>query len=132
MNITEYVKFLGKNKDRNYIYQNLCGYNLLVQPSLYEGFGITIIEAMAAGIEVLVSDIDGPLEIIEKIGYGHKFKSGDAGNCASEICKIYYKYNATRVLGITLNRKEKVCEKLFNIEITTRNYLEEYRNLLQA
>ena len=88
LNINEHVNFLG-NKDRNYIYKNLCGYNLLVQPSLYEGFGITIIEGMAAGIEVLVSDIDGPLEIIEKISYGHKFKSGNAEECAQKILGIY-------------------------------------------
>ena len=128
LNINEYVNFLG-NKDRNYIYKNLCEYDLLVQPSLYEGFGITIIEAMAAGIEVLVSDIDGPLEIIEKIGYGHKFKCGDAEDCAQKILGIYSNRDSIE----SKSRSEfqrNACKKFFDVEVTAKSYINVYRNLL--
>ena len=124
LNITGNVSFLG-NKDRSYIYQHLCGYNLLIQPSLFEGFGITIIEAMAAGIEVLVSDIDGPREIIKKIGYGYKFKSGDSNDCALKIYEIYSNRSQS-----SSGLQREACKKLFDIKITAKNYLDEYRNLL--
>ena len=128
LNINEYVNFLG-NKDRNYIYKYICGYNLLVQPSLYEGFGLTIIEAIAAGIEVLVPDIDGPLEIIEKIGYGHKFKCGNAEDCALKLYEIYSNRDSVE----SKSRSEfqrNACKKFFDVEVTAKNYLDEYRNLM--
>ncbi|MBK9737018.1 MAG: glycosyltransferase family 4 protein [Saprospiraceae bacterium] len=83
LSVTKYVSFLGLC-DREYIYTHLRDYNVLVQPSLFEGFGLTVVEALAAGIEVLVSDVDGPLEIIEKTGYGYIFKSGNAEDCGSK------------------------------------------------
>lgn len=130
LNLTTYVSFLGL-RDREYIYSHLKDYDLLVQPSLFEGFGLTIIEAMAAGIEVLVSDIDGPLEIIEKIGHGQKFKSGNADDCALKIYEIYSKSNIMDS-HIQLELQREACKKLFDIEITAKNYLDEYKNLLRT
>jgi len=39
--LSDQINFLGL-KDREYIYSNLKDYDLLVQPSLYEGFGLTV------------------------------------------------------------------------------------------
>ena len=127
LNISKCVNFLG-NKDRNYIYNNLCEYILLVQPSLYEGFGITIIEAMAAGIEVLVSDIDGPLEIIGKVGFGHKFKCGDAEDCSLKLYEIYSNRESVDSQSRSELQRE-ACKKFFDIGVMVKNYLEEYRKL---
>ena len=126
--ISKYVSFLGLC-DREYIYSNLKGYDLLVQPSLYEGFGLTIVEAMAAGIEVLVSDIDGPLEIIEKVGYGHKFKSGDADDCALKIYEIYSNPDVVESQSRS-ELQRQACKKFFDIEVTAKKYLDEYSKLL--
>jgi len=48
-------------KTRNWVYENLCSYDLFVQPSRIEGFGLTVAEACAAEVPVLISDIDGPM-----------------------------------------------------------------------
>ncbi len=130
LSLTNYVSFLGLC-DREYIYSHLKEYDLLVQPSLLEGFGLTIVEAMAAGIEVLVSDIDGPLEIIEKIGYGYIFKSGNAEDCASKIFEIYS--NADSPVSQPRHKLQRqACKYYFDIEITAKNYLDEYRNTLTS
>lgn len=130
LNLTTYVSFLGL-RDREYIYSHLKDYDLLVQPSLFEGFGLTVIEAMAAGIEVLVSDIDGPLEIIEKIGHGQKFKSGNADDCALKIYEIYSNYNIIESQFRSESQRQ-ACKKLFDVEITAKKYLDEYKNLLST
>jgi glycosyltransferase involved in cell wall biosynthesis len=130
LNLNDYVSFLGLCS-RKYIYTHLSDYNLLVQPSLFEGFGLTIIEALAAGIEVLVSDIAGPLEIIEKIGYGYIFNSGNAEDCALKIFEIYSNANAP-VSQPRHKLQRLACKYYFDVEITAKNYLDEYRNTLTS
>lgn len=78
------INFLG-NKDRNFIYHNLCKYNLLCHPARYEGFGLTVVEGMAAKLPVLVSDDGGPFEIIGFGKFGYYFKNNDATDCAKMI-----------------------------------------------
>jgi len=130
LGLNNYVSFLGLC-DREYIYTHLKDYDLLVQPSLYEGFGLTIVEAMAAGIEVLVSDIDGPLEIIEKIGYGYKFKSGDAIDCALKMYEIYSNHNIVKSQTRSELQRE-TCKGLFDIKNTAKKYIDEYINLVNS
>lgn len=51
--LTDYVHFLGSRDDVPHLLQ---GFDLFIFPSLYEGLGIVLIEAQAAGIKCLVSD----------------------------------------------------------------------------
>ncbi len=60
--IADRVTFLGFQAHDARLYEGL---DLYVQPSLAEGCSITLLEAMASGIPVIASDIDGPTELIE-------------------------------------------------------------------
>lgn len=48
-----YVKMLGRRADVDKLYQAM---DILILPSHYEGFPVTAVEAMAAGLPVLLSD----------------------------------------------------------------------------
>lgn len=50
--------------------------NIFVLPSRWEGFGLALVEAMAAGVPVIASDIDGPADIITDGVDGLLFASG--------------------------------------------------------
>jgi len=91
LNLTPYCAILGW-QDRDVIYTNLAKYHLLIQPSRSEGFGLTIVEGMAAKIPVLVSSIEGPMEIIQSGKYGYYFGVGDAQDCAEKIVKVMSEY----------------------------------------
>lgn len=58
-------------------------YHYFIQASLHEGFGLTVIEAMAAGLPVLLSDIPVFREISG--GFAHFFTLDDAGKAAGGI-----------------------------------------------
>ena len=122
--IEDRVIFLGL-RDRDYIYSRLKDYDLYVQPSRFEGFGLTVAEAMAAKIPVLVSDNDGPMEIINNGEYGVCFKVGDIDDCVDKLLYIYNNYS-------------EVCEKiepaylrvkqLYDINETANNYIKAYES----
>ncbi len=46
----------------------LCGATVLIYPSLYEGFGLPVLEAMAAGIPVLASNSSSVPEVVGEAG----------------------------------------------------------------
>ncbi|SEM80914.1 Glycosyltransferase involved in cell wall bisynthesis [bacterium A37T11] len=85
--IESMVYFLG-NKDRTWIMNNLREFDLLIQPSIYEGFGLTIIEGIAAGIPVIASEGGGPSEILKKWNSIFLFRTGDSKECSLKILNV--------------------------------------------
>lgn len=62
----------------------LCKANLLVQPSLYEGFGIPPLQALKCGTNAVISDIDVFKEIYGQLPVTF-FKSGDSSDLKDKI-----------------------------------------------
>lgn len=126
--IGQSVKFLG-NKPREYVYGHLCDYDLFVQPSRNEGFGLTIAEAMAAKVPVLTSDIEGPAEVVGRGKYGSMFKSGSADDLADKIAAMindYCKYSRSAQAEVY-----ERCVKEFDIRTTANRYLTVYQRTLK-
>jgi glycosyltransferase involved in cell wall biosynthesis len=119
------VFFLG-SKTQDFIFQNLHLYDLLVQPSIYEGFGLTVAEGMAAKIPVLVSENQGPLEITGYGQFGYYFENGNPQSCAGMILKIM---NDPNRIPMVEKAYKRVCE-LYNVENTANNYLKKYNEML--
>ena len=74
---------------------------LLILPSVsFESFGLVIIEAMCAGVPVLVSDSLGMREVIEKSQLDSDyatFKTGDAEDLANKIIQITDSYDSLQL-----------------------------------
>ncbi len=121
--LNEQVSFLGL-KDRDYIYAHLKDYDLLVQPSLFEGFGLTVAEGMAAKISVLVSNVDGPMEIIDNGKYGYSFSSGNAEEIASKIISIMN--TSPNDIRNKIELAYEHVKNNFDISLTAKNYIENY------
>ncbi len=67
LGIENRVKFLGyvQNEDLKNLVSGAIAY---IQPSLWEGFGIPVLEAMACGCPVIVSNVSSLPEIVGKAG----------------------------------------------------------------
>jgi glycosyltransferase involved in cell wall biosynthesis len=94
---------------------------LLVQPSLYEGFGYPPLEAMTVGTLALVSDIPVFREIYEAFPVTF-FKAGDSGDLKEKLLSLLKgkktqrlslppdlaeKYSFKKTAGIILKELEK-------------------------
>ena len=125
LHIQGYVSFLGQ-RDRMYVYQHLRDYDLYILPSRSEGFGLTVAEAMCAGVPVLVSDLEGPMEVINYGKFGMHFKSNDPESLASQI---------EHFLNAGENREMTEAALVFakdryNIANVSNKYIEEYKNII--
>lgn len=127
LGLSKYVFFIGA-KNQSYIYTHLCKYDLYVQPSIYEGFGLTVTEAMAAKVPVLVSENQGPLEIIGNGRYGYSFKNQDVDDCAEKIEIFLCGKNDKSMVEKAYQRVLDV----YNVRVTARTYLEKYQEFMQS
>ncbi|WP_320997445.1 glycosyltransferase [Bacteroides nordii] len=127
LGIEQKIFFLGE-KSRNEIYTNLHKYDLLVQPSLFEGFGLTIIEAMAAHVPVLVSNLAGPMEVINEGECGDYF---EAGNLADLTAKIENIINNPLTDNIKIKKASERVNTYFNISHSAQCYLNSYNDLIR-
>jgi len=128
--LQDYITFLGL-KDRTYIYSHICEYDLMLHPSLFEGFGLNLLEAMVAKVPVLVSDIEGPIEIIGNGKYGNFFKSGDIDNLIEKTLYILSNCNSESHKQMTEDAYHNVISN-FDIKNTVHGYSLEYDKLLQS
>ena len=124
LNLNNEIKFLG-NKDRGWVYENLSEYHILVQPSLSEGFGLTVVEGLAAGIPVISSNIEGPNEILDNGKYGFVFDSENSGLLADKIYEVYKLILAEEIEG-HVKASYKYALKNFSIDSTVNGYIKNY------
>ena len=120
--LEKHVNFMGQ-KNRDYVYNHLCDYDLFVQPSRYEGFGLTVAEALAANVPVLVSKNEGPEEIVDYGRCGFLFENGNVDDLAEKLLYIYNNYSSA--VKKTELGKEFVCDN-YNVERTANIYNKYY------
>lgn len=84
-NLQDHVRFKGYSTDVNQVYRS---HDLLVQPSLYESFGLTVIEAMSNGTPVLCAQAGGMKEIVHHGINGLLFSLEDPKKLAEQIHEI--------------------------------------------
>ena len=126
LGLEKVVRFRGALV-RPTVYSELCDYDLLVQASRVEGFGLSIAEA--AGIPVLVSDLGGPREIVDDGRCGFLFDPEDEDACCRQILRIYC-MKGTHELAVMLARARARVLSNFDVTRTANEYLRAYRDVL--
>lgn len=130
LDLSNEVTFAGE-RNRDWLFQNLANYHLLVQPSRYEGFGLTILEGFAAGLPVLASDIEGPAEIIQRTPRGFLFANGNSSDGAEKLLRLFKDYeedNISRLMAETTS----IAENEYSIEACVKGYMEQYKKIVNS
>ncbi|MDN5348175.1 MAG: hypothetical protein PWP65_1739 [Clostridia bacterium] len=119
------LKFTGWCAD---IRSALAGIDLVVVPSLYEGFGITVLEAMAAARPVIAFTGGGPEEIILHGETGFLVERGNCQALASAALELLSDHKKARAMGYAGRRR--VAEH-FNLEKMLQETVKVYRECLE-
>lgn len=123
--LSDQICFLGM-KDRDYIYSHLKDYDLFVMSSLSEGFGLTLAEAMIAGLPVITCNLEGPMEVIDYGTHGLNFASGDAQSLADTITDFI---EGRQTVDTAQARQYAI--RNFSIQYTAAKYIEIYKEIIR-
>lgn len=80
-----HVHFLGYRADAKTL---MAGVDVYVQPSIEEGFGLALVEAMATGRAVVATDVGGMSQIVEHGTSGLLVRPGSSRDIADAVSTI--------------------------------------------
>jgi glycosyltransferase involved in cell wall biosynthesis len=98
----------------------------LVHPSLYEGFGLTVLEAMASGIPTIVSRAASLPEVAGDAAYFVDAASGE------ELARALVEFEQNDKLREDLGKAGKVQARKFNWEDAAQQTVDVYREVLES
>jgi len=123
LGISNSVFFFGKFADVIPFYRRM---DVFVLSSIYEGFGIVLLEAMASAVPVVASNVGGVKEVINDMSSGLLVPSKNPNAIASAVIRILEDPRLAKCLSDEgMNRA-----KLFDIRIHINKLDTLYTNLL--
>lgn len=122
--IRDRVHFLGHRED---VPQLIEHFDLLLTTSAYEGLPNSVLEAMAAGVPVVASDIPGHRELVFEGETGYRTPVGDRGEFARAANRILNDQQLRDRLG--QNAQRHVLDN-FSVQQFVDQHAELYRELL--
>jgi glycosyltransferase involved in cell wall biosynthesis len=117
------VRFAGERDSA----EMLGGFDVFVQPSLYESQGIAILEAMAAGIPVISSDVGGVRDVVRHGESGLLVPPADPSALAAAIFRLLVNLDLCRSLA---DRAGRDVRRRFSSSTMIESYAALYRDLL--
>jgi sugar transferase (PEP-CTERM/EpsH1 system associated) len=117
------VYFLGHQKK---VYELLAGLDIFVLPSFNEGMSNTLIEALAAGVSCVASDVGGNPEIIRDRLDGLLCRSGDVDSLTACLAALCEDKDLRERLAVTGRERVK---SMFGLDRMIERYEQLYRRV---
>lgn len=126
LGIADSVAFLGTRHD---IAEILKAMDLFVAPSLWEGLSVALLEAMAAGLPVIASDVGGVSQVLGIDQYGVRVPPSNAQALADAITTLGR--DAQRRMSLGARGQQHVREN-FSLEAMMRELTAVYQEAVRA
>jgi glycosyltransferase involved in cell wall biosynthesis len=124
LGVADRMRFLGWRKDVDRL---LASWDLLVVPSLEEGFGLSALEAMAAARPVVASRVGGLSELVVDGVTGRLLPPGDTDALVRCIAELASDRQRLALMGV---EGWKRARRDFSTELMARRTAELYDRLL--
>ena len=124
LGIAHACRFMGE-VPTDKVSQSLADYDLLVQPSRREGFGLTLVEAMSAGLPVLAADLPAMQSILDDGRVGLLFKAGDVEDCARALRGAVDR----DMSAMAKAAREMACAR-YDVAQTAARYIAQYEKII--
>jgi glycosyltransferase involved in cell wall biosynthesis len=121
--LTDRFQLLGWRRDIPLLMSAL---DVFVLTSRWEGLPCVLLEARAAAIPVVATNVGGVREAIDEGVHGWLCQAGDIGGIARLVCRIL----GEKQRGAGIGRPSNVFPREFTIGETVRQYQELYKRLL--
>jgi len=123
LGVVDKIIFVGQQREVNKFY---AVSDVFVFPTMYEAFGLVIIEAMASGLPVIISNIAGVAELITDGKEGF-FINRDADNIAKKIKILIENKNLYKEMSINASKKAEE----YSWDNITKKYLELFNKVYE-
>ena len=123
--LTDRVLFLGRRDD---VPNLLAASNAFILPSRWEGMPNVVLEAMAAGLPVVATQVEGVSELIHDGVNGLTVAPDQPAELANAIFRILSQPDFRRNAGLN---SQVIVAKEFTIQCTADAYAKLYLQLLQ-
>jgi glycosyltransferase involved in cell wall biosynthesis len=129
LKVSKQVMFLGKIKEEKLI-ESYWAADFFVLPSTsVECFPIVLLEAMACGLPVIITDLPGPSELINCECDGFRAKPRDPQDLAQKIRKMM-SLTDHQLRKMSINSRNRVVEE-YDWNKIVKAYLDQYSILLK-
>jgi glycosyltransferase involved in cell wall biosynthesis len=122
------ILWLGQ-KSPEEVYQLYGIMDVVAVPSLFEGFGLSAAEAMAAGRPVVASSVDGLNEIVEQGVTGYLAPANDQSALAVRLTALLCNPASARSMGI---QGQKRVKKYFSSDAFANAICAAYKHYLRS
>ena len=123
LGITDHVKWLGQ-RDPDKVVEVYSIMDVVAVPSVFEGFGFSAAEAMAAGLPVVGTRVDGLSEVIEHEVTGYLLPPGSSHDLARTLIQLLSNPEKSKQMGE--KGRERVRE-LFSIQHFIHSIISAYQ-----
>lgn len=103
--------------------------DVLVMPSISEGFGLVHAEAMSVSTPVIATSVGGVTDLIEDGTSGLLVPSGDATSLADKIAQIMTNTKLRERLGQAGHQRIETC---FSVDVIANRYVNYYTSLIKS
>jgi glycosyltransferase involved in cell wall biosynthesis len=123
------VQFIAFQRDANILAQYYQAADVYVHAAKSDTFPNTVLEALACGLPVVATAVDGIPEQIEENRSGYLVQAGDADAMASRVIQLLSSERLRTSMGTTA---ADIASRSFGIQRQVQAYLDWYEQILDS